>query len=229
MNCGVIIVEGNIGAGKSTFASALAKALGGEYLPEPDESTNPYLEDYYRDPARWAFEMQMFLLTRRYRSQKYAQSMVRHKGGFAVLDRSYYGDVCFANVQKRMGYFSDRDYETYLQHHADMKVSLEPPETAVFLQASPCTCKKRIELRMSEKAGRMCEAHITLDYLNSLAKEIDDLADRLSGTTVVRVLEWDAPHDSSEITATAAVIAREIMRRPHHVYDFWTGTHGIGE
>ena len=76
MNGGVIIVEGNIGAGKSTFAQHLARALDGEYLPEPADGTNPYLEDYYRDPARWAFEMQMFLLTRRYRAQKYAQGKV---------------------------------------------------------------------------------------------------------------------------------------------------------
>ena len=100
MNGGLIIVEGNIGAGKSTFAQHLARALDGEYLPEPADGTNPYLEDYYRDPARWAFEMQMFLLTRRYRAQKYAQGKVRHKGGFVVLDRSYYGDVCFANVHE---------------------------------------------------------------------------------------------------------------------------------
>lgn len=47
MNSGVIIVEGNIGAGKSTFAQHLAKALDGEYLPEPADGTNPYLADYY--------------------------------------------------------------------------------------------------------------------------------------------------------------------------------------
>lgn len=107
MNSGVIIVEGNIGAGKSTFAQHLAKALDGEYLPEPADGTNPYLADYYADPAKWAFEMQMFLLTRRYRAQKYAQGKVRHKGGFVVLDRSYYGDVCFANVQRQLGYFAE--------------------------------------------------------------------------------------------------------------------------
>ena len=74
MNGGLVIVEGNIGAGKSTFAKHLADALNGEYLPEPDEKTNPYLADYYRDPARWAFDVQMFLLTKRYRAQRYAQS-----------------------------------------------------------------------------------------------------------------------------------------------------------
>ena len=48
---GVIIVEGNIGAGKSTFAQILARALDGEYLPEPADGTNPYLEDCYREPT----------------------------------------------------------------------------------------------------------------------------------------------------------------------------------
>lgn len=55
MNGGEIIVEGNIGAGKSTFAQYLAKALEGGYLPEPADGTNPYLEDYYRHTPLWAF------------------------------------------------------------------------------------------------------------------------------------------------------------------------------
>ena len=151
MNAGVIIIEGNIGAGKSTFAQHLANALDGEYLPEPADGSNPYLEDYYKDPSRWAFEMQMFLLTKRYRAQKYAQSKIRHNGGFVVLDRSYYGDVCFANVQRKMLYFSERDYSTYLSHHSDMKTNLEPPAMAIFLNVSPEICQARIEKRLTEK------------------------------------------------------------------------------
>ena len=51
MNSGVIIAEVNIGAVKSTFAHHLAKALDGEYLPEPADGTNPYLADYYLAPG----------------------------------------------------------------------------------------------------------------------------------------------------------------------------------
>lgn len=229
MNGGLIIVEGNIGAGKSTFAKILANALDGEYLPEPDEKTNPYLADYYRDPLRWAFDVQMFLLTKRYRAQRYAQSKVRHNGGgFVVLDRSYYGDVCFANVQKQLGYFSQRDYDTYLCHHTDMKAFLEPPAVAIFLDVASEVCKQRINRRMSEKAGRACESDISLDYLNRLDREITTLADSMEGNTIVKRLPWSKEKTEDEIRNLCEGFALDIKSRKQSVYDFWTGTNGIG-
>ena len=229
MNGGVIIVEGNIGAGKSTFAQYLAEALNGEYLAEPDEKTNPYLADYYTDPARWAFEVQMFLLTRRFRAQRYAQSKVRHQGGgFVVLDRSYYGDVCFANVQRELGYFSQRDYDTYLCHHTDMKTQLEPPAMAIFLNVSVDVCKSRIDRRLSEKKGRACESDISLDYLRLLETEIHALADSLDGHTVVKQLAWNDDKPIEKISKITEGFALDIKARKQSVYDFWTGTDGIG-
>ena len=228
MNGAVIIVEGNIGAGKSTFAQILARALDGEYLPEPADGTNPYLADYYRDPARWAFEMQMFLLTRRYRAQKYAQSKVRHNGGFVVLDRSYYGDVCFANVQRQLGYFSDRDYATYLSHHTDMKVNLEPPAVVIFLNVSPEICKHRIGRRLSEREGRRCESGIGMDYLDRLDHEISALANNMEGNSIVKRLPWNGEKTEEEIRSVCEGFALDIMNRKESVYDFWTGTEGMG-
>ena len=228
MNGGVIIVEGNIGAGKSTFAQILARALDGEYLPEPAEGTNPYLADYYRDPARWAFEMQMFLLTRRYRAQKYAQSKVRHSGGFVVLDRSYYGDVCFANVQKELGYFSERDYVTYLSHHTDMKVNLEPPAVAIFLIVEPEVCKQRINHRLSVQKGRECESSISIEYLQALDREIFKLSVSMSPSTLVKQLQWSSERNEAKIAKMCEGFALDIRSRKQTVYDFWTGTDGIG-
>ncbi len=228
MNGGVIIVEGNIGAGKSTFAQILARALDGEYLPEPADGTNPYLADYYRDPARWAFEMQMFLLTRRYRAQKYAQSKVRHSGGFVVLDRSYYGDVCFANVQRQLGYFSERDYATYLSHHTDMKVNLEPPAVAIFLIVEPKICKQRINHRLSVQKGRECESGISIEYLQALDREIFKLSVSMSPSTLVKQLQWSSERNEAEIAKMCEGFALDIRNRKQTVYDFWTGTDGIG-
>lgn len=226
---GLIIIEGNIGAGKSTFAKELANALNGEYIPEPDETTNPYLADYYKDPARWAFDIQMFLLSRRFRAQKYAQSLVRHKGGFVVMDRSYYGDVCFANVQHQLGYFSDRDYHTYLAHHTDMKVSLEPPKALIYLDAAPDVCLKRISKRLKEKTGRECEAGIELDYLERLREEIRHLVYSLSDYTYAHEIKWNDEKTPEEIKQKALNIAKALKANADNsVYDYWIGKDGIG-
>lgn len=156
--------------------------------------------------------MQMFLLTQRYRAQRYAQSKVRHCGnGFVVMDRSYYGDVCFANVQLQMGYFTQRDYETYLSHHTDMKVHLEPPAMAIFLDVAPSICKDRIGKRMSEKEGRKCEAGIDLAYLDALDAEINKLADSMTGKTVVKRLDWDGDKCPLEIKSKCNELAVDLI------------------
>lgn len=230
MNGGVIIVEGNIGAGKSTFASILAEKLNGEYIAEPDEKSNPYLEDYYRDPHRWAFEMQMYLLSNRYRSQKYAQSKVRKNcGGFCVMDRSYYGDVCFAAVQRELGYFSMRDFSTYMMHHTDMKSQLEPPAAAIFLDVSAETSKRRIERRIHEKTGRKCEAGIDLPYLCALEMEIHSLEECMSGYTNIIDLAWNEDLSREQIAEKCDDISRTIRGFSPSIYDFWIGKAGKGE
>lgn len=60
---GVIILEGNIGAGKTTLAhkiSAAIKRMGlkSQTHEEPASGTNPFLDDYYKDPKATAFKMQ---------------------------------------------------------------------------------------------------------------------------------------------------------------------------
>ena len=62
MNGKFIIIEGNIGAGKSTLAKALSAELGGTVQLEPAEGTNPYLPLYYSDPSRYSFVMQVFFI-----------------------------------------------------------------------------------------------------------------------------------------------------------------------
>ncbi len=61
----LIIIEGNISAGKSTLTRELAQALGYRVFLEPT-STNPFLADFYRDPKRYALRMQVYLLRRRF-------------------------------------------------------------------------------------------------------------------------------------------------------------------
>ena len=82
---GYVIIEGNIGVGKSTFSAILAEefkraGLRAEYLPEPDETTNPFLEAYYKDPAAHAYEMQCHLLHKRFEATQYAVAGARADG-----------------------------------------------------------------------------------------------------------------------------------------------------
>lgn len=210
---GYVIIEGNIGVGKSTFSQALANAIAmrgcrSEYLPEPDDTTNPFLDQYYKDPSAFAYKMQMHLLHARFASTRYAQAAALAHLGWYILDRSYYGDICFANVQAKSGYFTPAECESYLQAHRNMREFIEPPTAAIFLSAPPAVCKSRIERR-----ARPCETEkpIPLEYLVALDEEIEKLERVLDARCRVLHLPWHLDQTPDQIAARTGSVADALL------------------
>jgi len=154
-----LVVAGNIGVGKSTLVRVMHEHLGWEPFYEAVVE-NPYLADFYADMPRWAFHSQMFFLTRRLHSHH--QLLTRP--AVVVQDRSVYEDAeIFARNLFLQGRMSTRDYATYTDMYAVLKLFLPPPHLVVYLQASVDTLLKRIALR-----GRDYEKGIERAYLEQL-------------------------------------------------------------
>jgi len=212
----VVIVEGIIGAGKSSLSRELAEALGSDtlILMEPDEKddSNPYLSNFYSDQNRWAFTMQVHLLQARYRMHLNAQWHAINRQGNAILDRSYFGDTAFARLQVKTGAMSKREFDTYQSIYHAMTASVLLPNVCVQLVVSPETAQRRIQRRMEMETGRKCESVIDLDYLHSLSREIGHMVGVLAqqGVTVLS-LPWDMDLASPELRkASVNKIAKQI-------------------
>ena len=63
----LVIVEGNIGVGKSTLACQLAKQLNYRVFVEPT-TKNPYLAKFYRDPKKYALKLQLWIFRQRFKT-----------------------------------------------------------------------------------------------------------------------------------------------------------------
>lgn len=160
-----LVIAGNIGVGKSTLAQIMHERLGWEPFYEAVVD-NPYLADFYADMPRWAFQSQMFFLTRRL----HAHHQLLMRPGVVVQDRSVYEDAeIFARnlfLQERM---SGRDYATYTDMYEVLKLFLPPPHLVVYLEASVETLLKRIAVRGREYEKKMEPAY--LEDLNQLYAE----------------------------------------------------------
>src|SRR4030042_2560881 len=155
----LIGIAGNIGVGKTTLTRNLAERLKWKPFYE-SVIDNPYLDDFYREMGRWSFNLQIYFLAHRFRSQKEIADL----GQPAIQDRTIYEDVeIFAKSLYEQGYMSERDYQTYRQLFNDMIYFLPQPDLIIYLKSSVKTLPQRIKSR-----GRDFEKSISPDYLEYL-------------------------------------------------------------
>lgn len=154
-----IAIAGNIGAGKTTLAGLLAGHYGWELLPEAAD-TNPYLKDFYDDMPRWAFQVQIYFLTSRFRQVLQVSQLQQS----VVQDRTVYEDAyIFARNLHASGLMQDRDYSTYLQLFESVMELVRPPDLLIYLRADLEKLMEQIQRR-----GRAYEKNIGQDYIAAL-------------------------------------------------------------
>jgi len=155
--CRYIVVEGPIGAGKTTLAREIAQKLHAETLFErPDE--NPFLARFYDDMARFALPTQLtFLFQRADQLRGLAQLDLFRRPTVAdfLLDK----DPLFARLN-----LSDDEFVLYEKVYAHLKPQTPTPDLVVYLQAPVSTLIERVHRR-----GVEFERTIPADYLARLA------------------------------------------------------------
>lgn len=154
-----IAVAGNIGVGKTTLTGLLAKNFNWEPHYESVDS-NPYLDDFYTDMQRWAFNLQVYFLNSRFGQLKEFQE----SGKKIIQDRTIYEDAhIFAPNLHAMGLMTSRDFDNYSSLFKLMSSFVNPPDLLIYLRASVPTLVKQIQSR-----GREYESSIRIDYLTRL-------------------------------------------------------------
>jgi deoxyadenosine/deoxycytidine kinase len=154
-----IAIAGNIGSGKTTLTTLLAKHY--RYEPHFEQvDDNPYLNDFYKDMQRWSFNLQVFFL----RSRFAQLAELQDSGKKVIQDRTIYEDAhIFAPNLHSMGLMSSRDFKNYQDLFELMENFISPPDLMIYLRASVPKLVENIQ-----KRGRDYEEAIRLDYLNRL-------------------------------------------------------------
>lgn len=152
-----IVVEGPIGAGKTSLARKLAERFGAQPVLE-DPSGNPFLERFYRDSRRFALPTQLFFLFQRVNQLRdlaqqdlFSQAMV----GDFLLDK----DPLFARLT-----LDDDELRLYQQIFDSLRPQAPQPDLVIYLQAQPDTLVRRVLER-----GLPMEAGISDAYMRALA------------------------------------------------------------
>ncbi|MBR1850769.1 MAG: deoxynucleoside kinase [Bacteroidales bacterium] len=190
-----IAIAGNIGAGKTTLTKMLAKHYGYRPIFEPAEE-NPYINSFYEDMRRWAFNMHVYFLHTRFKQL----IDIRRESQNVIQDRTLYEDAyIFAPNLHAMGLLNTRDFENYQQLFELLSSFIQPPDLLIYLRGDVPTLIRHIQLR-----GREYESSIRLDYLTSLNNRYETWIDGYHGgkLLVVDITKLDfcnRPEDFGEI------------------------------
>lgn len=178
---GFITIAGLIGVGKSTLVSTTVNKYGWKGYYEPVEH-NPYLEEFYTDPASVALAMEFYLLD--VRTKQHLE--IAKADGNKIQDRSIYEDIIFVRTLVKSGVISELDAKTYYSLADTIYNMLPKPDVILYLKADPQTCLSNIKSR-----DRKCEQNIPLEYLKSLSYEYDVFMQQLSQTHNVITVDYN--------------------------------------
>jgi deoxyadenosine/deoxycytidine kinase len=160
-----VAIAGNIGSGKTTLTTLLAKQYGWKPCYE-DVADNPYLDDFYKDMKRWSFNVQIYFLNSRFQQVL----DIRKSGETVVQDRTIYEDAfIFAPNLHEMGLMEKRDFENYISLFSLMGSLVQPPDLLIYLRASVAKLVSQIQ-----KRGREYETTIRIDYLTKLNERYEN-------------------------------------------------------
>jgi len=152
-----IVIEGNIGAGKTTLASRIAEEFNARLILE-HFADNPFLPKFYGDPDKYSFPLELSFLASRYRQLREELEPQDLFSSFTVADYYFAKSLIFAASTLK-----GDEYNLYRQIFYIIYSSLPRPDIYVYLHLNP----DRL-LRNIEKRGRRYEKSITIEYLQKI-------------------------------------------------------------
>ena len=194
-----IAIEGVIGAGKTTLAKMLAEKLDAQIILEEFE-TNPFLEKFYENRKRYAFQTQMFFLINRY---KQLQQTLQEElfSEFIVSDYIFDKDKIFAYLN-----LTGEEIKLYESIFPLLERELRKPDLVVFLQSGTDRLMHNIK-----KRDRRIEKDLTKNYLSDLGEAYNNFFFKYSKTPllIVNTTEIDFVHNAEDFEELYKQIFRD--------------------
>lgn len=171
-----VVVEGNIGSGKTSFATRLSERLSARLVLE-QFSDNPFLPKFYEDASRYAFPLEMSFLAERYhqhREEVVSQNMFQP---ITVADYMLTKSLIFSRIN-----LTDDEFELYRTLFAIIHGRLPRPDIIIYINVSV-----ERSLRQIAGRGRSYEKSINRSYLTRIHQGYMEAFLTMTGIPVVAV------------------------------------------
>jgi deoxyguanosine kinase len=154
-----VVIEGNIGSGKTSLASILAERWNARLLLE-QFSDNPFLPKFYENPERHAFALELSFLAERYNQNRNELNRPDLFRPCVVADYAFAKSLIFAGIN-----LPEDEFELYRSLFHIIHGRLPKPDLVVFLH-----CSDEKSMRQIRKRGRSYEQEIDIAYLRRITQ-----------------------------------------------------------
>jgi deoxyadenosine/deoxycytidine kinase len=152
-----VIIEGNIGAGKTSLATRIASEYNARLVLE-QFADNPFLPKFYREPEKYAFPLELSFLASRYKQLNDELGSQDIFKSFTVADYYFMKSLVFAASTLK-----GEEYNLYRQIFYIIYGQMPKPDIYVYLHQTPSKLLENIS-----KRGRDYEKNITAGYLQKI-------------------------------------------------------------
>ena len=221
-----IEINGNIGAGKTTFLHIMGKTFKDSTIVEEpvkewketvDSSNENILHKFYKDPKRWAYSFQNIAYITR--AKKTEDAIRNSKSRYIFFDRSIKTDkYVFEKMLHETGYISDiehRMYNMWYDFYHDY-VRKETDNIIIYLRCDPHVAYERIQ-----KRNRIEEKDITLEYLTNVHKYHEEWLNNINSNNNVIIIdcnkdfEYDITYQQEIIDIIKTYLASKLCSNEH--------------
>ena len=202
-----IVVEGPIGAGKTSLTHKLAEHLSADTLLE-NAGDNPFLPRFYQEPKRYALPTQLhFLFDRARQLRELAQGDLFRAG--TVSDFLIDKDMLFARLN-----LDDDEFELYQKVYADLAPQAPTPDLVIYLQAPIDALQERVKRR-----GVDFERGMDAGYLQRLANSYSEFFHRYEAAPLLIVNTSNLNFAQSEADFELLLERISKMRGPREFFN----------
>lgn len=207
-----LVIEGNIGSGKTSLTKMLAETWGARSMLETFEE-NPFLPKFYEQPERFGFALELSFLAERFHQKKSELSQIDLFQPKIISDYMFSKSLIFAKIN-----LPEDEFNLYKTLFNIIHEKLPKPDLTVFLHTSSERALKNIA-----KRGRSYETSIGLEYLQQINKgylaHFNTIPD--NEVLLINTTDLDFVNSEKDYFAIRSIISSHIVHKSisHSVND----------
>lgn len=155
-----IVIEGNIGAGKTSLTTRIAQELSARLILE-EFADNPFLPKFYENPERYAFPLELSFLSERFSQLK--KDLMKEDLFSPKVMSDYFISKCQIFAKNNL---HNDEYNLFLKMFEIVESNTPKPDLLVYLYQNVDQLLMNIQ-----KRGREYEKHITAEYLENIQQQ----------------------------------------------------------